>query len=136
MESKTIVIVEDNAAIAQLIREVLNDVPGYGVVAVATGADALAVAAPVRADLVLLDIDLPDMTGFEVYDRLREHAATRAVPVLFMSAAPHAAALAERGIRDYLGKPFDLDDLLDRVRDLLVAPAVGLAGTDADAGIA
>lgn len=119
METKTIVVVEDNATIAQLIREVLNDVPGYGAVAVSTGGEALAVTPAVRADLVLLDIDLPDMSGFDVYDRLRENPASAVTPVLFMSAAPHDSALAQRGIRAYLSKPFDLDDLLDLVRQLL-----------------
>jgi DNA-binding response OmpR family regulator len=115
MDTKAIVVVEDNKAIARLIQEVLNDVPGYGAVTVSHGAAALEVISEIQADLVVLDIDLPGINGFEIYDRLRAHPATAGVPVLFMSAAMHEDELAERGFHEYLHKPFDLDDLLARV---------------------
>lgn len=121
MDTKAIVVVEDNEAIAHLVREILNDVPGYGAVTVGHGAAALAVIAEVRADLVILDIDLPGINGFQVHDYLREHRATARVPVLFMSAAPHQDELRRRGIESYLEKPFDLDDLLDRVAAIFAA---------------
>ncbi len=115
METRAIVVVEDNEPIARLIQEVLNDVPGYGAVTVPDGAIALDVISAVRADLVILDVDLPGINGFELYDRLREKPETAAVPVLFMSAAAHEEELERRGIQDYLRKPFDLDDLLAQV---------------------
>ncbi len=115
MDTKAVVIVEDNEAIARLIQEVLNDVPGFGAVTVADGALALEVISAVHADLVILDIDLPGINGFQVYDLLRNRPDIRMPSVLFMSAAPHEEELARRGLHDYLRKPFDLDDLLDRV---------------------
>ncbi len=122
MDPKTIVVVEDNEPIARLIREVLNEVPGYGAVALADSALAPALIAAVRADLVILDIDLPGLSGLELYDRLRARPETAEIPVLFMSAAAHREELARRGIYDYLHKPFDLDDLLARVERLLAEP--------------
>lgn len=116
MEPRAIVIVEDNEPIACLIQEVLNEVPGYGAVTVADGRAALAVIPAVRPGLVILDVDLPGLGGVALYDRLRARPATAAIPVLFMCAAAREAELAGRGIRDYLRKPFDLDDLLARVR--------------------
>ena len=125
MDPKTIVVVEDNEPIARLIKEVLNEVPGYGAVALADSALAPALIAAVRADLVILDIDLPGLSGLELYDRLRARPETAEIPVLFMSAAAHREELARRGIYDYLHKPFDLDDLLVRVERLLAEPRWG-----------
>ncbi len=125
MDPKTIVVIEDNEPIARLIREVLNEVPGYGAVALADSALAPALIAAVRADLVILDIDLPGLSGLELYDRLRDRPETAETPVLFMSAAAHREELARRGIYDYLHKPFDLDDLLVRVERLLAEPRWG-----------
>lgn len=119
METKAIVVVEDNEAIARLIQEVLNDVPGYGAVTVGDGALALEVISAVKADLVILDIDLPGINGFEIYDRLHSRPETATIPALFMSAAMHEDELARRELHDYLRKPFDLDDLLARVDAIL-----------------
>ena len=115
METRAIVVVEDNEPIARLIQEVLNDVPGYGAVTVPDGAIALDVIAAVRADLVILDVDLPGLDGFEIYDRLKRQPDTASIPTLFMSAVAHEEELERRGIQDYLRKPFDLDDLLAQV---------------------
>jgi DNA-binding response OmpR family regulator len=122
MEAKSILVVEDNRAIARLIQEVLCDVPGYGAVTVRNGAGALTVLGASEADLVLLDIDLPDISGLALYDRLRDDPRTARLPVLFMSAADYERELARRGVHDYLRKPFDLDDLLARVETLLAQP--------------
>ena len=121
METKAIVIVEDNDAIARLIQEVLNDVPGYGAVTVADAALALDVVAAVHPDLVILDVDLPGISGFDLYDLLRGRPQTAGVPALFMSADEHAAEVARRGV-PFLAKPFDLDDLLAQVHALLRPP--------------
>jgi DNA-binding response OmpR family regulator len=122
MDTKAIVIVEDEEAIAQMIQTVLNDVPGYGAVTVADGALALEVIGAVHCDLVILDIDLPGLSGFAVHDLLRAQPRTARLPVLFMSAADHEAEFARRGVSDYLRKPFDIDDLLAHVEQLFGAP--------------
>ena len=121
MDSKTIVVIEDNETIAGLIKEVLNDVPGYGAVTLGDGTHALTVIAAVRADLVILDVDLPGISGLEIHDQLRRHPETAAIPAIFMSAARHRDELARRGLHAWLDKPFDLDDLLDRVHDALTS---------------
>ncbi len=120
--TSAIVIVEDNAAIAALLQEVLNDVVGYGAVTVHDGALALEVLSAIHTDLVILDVDLPGLSGLEVYDWLRQRPATATVPCLFMSAALHLEELAHRQITDYLAKPFDIDELLARVATLLTRP--------------
>lgn len=119
MGTSAIIIVEDNAAIAGLVQEVLNDVTGYGAVTVRDGALALSVIQAVQTDLVILDVDLPGLSGFALYDALQQQPTTARIPCLFMSAATHTEELARRGIQAFLAKPFDLDDLLARVRALL-----------------
>jgi len=86
---------------------------------VANGADALAFAAEVRVDLVLLDINLPGLDGFAIHDLLRGREGTKTVPILFMTAGRHDAEFARRGVRGHIAKPFDLDDLLARVASAL-----------------
>ena len=119
MATKAVVVVEDDKAVAQLIQEVINDEPGYGAVTVRDGAKALAVLEAVHTDLVILDVDLPGLSGFDIYDWLRRHGETRQVPVLFMCARRHTEELERRRIGDVLRKPFHLDELMARVDALL-----------------
>ncbi len=119
MALPVIVLVEDNAAIAWLIQEVLNNVPGFGAGTVGDGALALEVIAAVHADRVILDIDLPGINGFEVYDLLQSRPDIKTPAILFMSAVHHEDELRRRRIEWHLLKPFDLDDLLDHAHTLL-----------------
>ncbi len=123
MNSKVILIVEDTLPIGEIIELTLNDEPGYQATAVANGADALAFGAEFRVDLVLLDVNLPGLDGFAIHDLVRARPATATVPILFMTAGEHAEELTRRGVTDWLKKPFDIDDLVDRV-------AAALAGGD------
>ena len=79
--------------------------------------------AAVHPDLVITDIDLPGLSGFDLLDLLRRHPDPRAaaVPVLFMSAGAHRAEAERRG-EAFLAKPFDLDDALAAVHRLLRRP--------------
>jgi CheY-like chemotaxis protein len=90
---------------------------GYPVIAVADGAEALRRAAEVEPSLLLLDMRMPGVTGWEVARRLRERGS--APPILVMTAAQDARLWAEQiGAAGYLPKPFDLDDLLTAVERL------------------
>ena len=126
MDTKAIVIVEDNEPVARLLQEVLNDVPGYGAVTVGDAALALDVIAAVHPDLVITDVDLPGIDGVALHDMMRRHPSVRvaAVPVLFMSAGEHRAEAERRGA-PFLAKPFDLDDALDAIHRLLLRPPPG-----------
>jgi len=127
MEQRAILVVEDTAAIAEIIETVLNDIPDYQASAVGNGADALAFVAEVQVDLVLLDINLPGLDGFAIHDLLRARPDTAWVPILFMTAGIHDEEFARRAVRGYIKKPFDLDDLLLRV-DSALAGGGGAVG--------
>jgi two-component system OmpR family response regulator len=114
-----LVIVEDDESIRELLAAGLR-FAGYDVRTVADGAAALAVLAGRSADLVVLDVNLPDVDGFEVCRRLR--AAGDDVPIIFLTARRETADLRAGfagGGDDYLTKPFSLDELTFRIEAVL-----------------
>jgi DNA-binding response OmpR family regulator len=112
---KVIMIVEDDVEVAEIIQVTLNDEPDYQAVAVHDGSRALELIRSVRASLILLDVMLPSMSGFEIYDIMQQDPTTRDIPVLFCTAARAMEEFKKRNIGDFISKPFDLDDLLARV---------------------
>lgn len=117
-EKKVIVIVDDNAQIAELIKDALNSEPDYQAVAVTDAALALGVIHSVKASLVLMDVQLPGMSGLELYDELQDGEATRQIPVIFITANADSATFQARNLSNYIAKPFDLDELLKRVAEM------------------
>ena len=117
---RVVVVGEDDEPIAFLLRDSFNDEPGYQAVVVPDGALVLETVRQVHADVLILDIMMPGLSGFEVYDRIRADPTIKDMPVLFMSAAAasHDEEFQKRGITDILAKPFDLNELLDRVKKL------------------
>jgi DNA-binding response OmpR family regulator len=92
------------------------------VVAVSTGAEAVLQAHADTLDLILLDVMMPEMDGFEVCRRLRGAVHTRAIPILMLTALDEATDRTRgflAGTDDYLAKPFDRGELLARVRRIL-----------------
>jgi DNA-binding response OmpR family regulator len=119
-QKKVVVIGEDDEPIALLLRDAISDEPGYQAVVVSDGALVLETVRQVHADLLILDIMMPGLSGLEVYDRVREDDGIRDMPVLFVSAnvPQYESDFKSRNISTVLTKPFDLNDLLDRVRKL------------------
>ena len=109
---------EDDEPIAVLLRDAINEEPGYQATVESDGRTILNSLGNGGADLLILDIMMPGLSGFEVYDHIRADPRTKAMPVLFISAAVghFSEDLLRRGITDVIAKPFDLNDFLDRVR--------------------
>jgi CheY-like chemotaxis protein len=117
-----IMVVNDSMEFLQLMKELLTD-EGYEVTLVESGGGTRAAAKQHRPDLLILDLRMPDMSGFEVLNLLRLDPETQAIPVLLCTAAvrdvqAQEPILRERGI-PVLFKPFDLDELLETVRGIL-----------------
>jgi CheY-like chemotaxis protein len=120
--AKVIVVVEDNEATAELIAECLDEEPGYRVLTAGSAGAALEVIRCQRPDLILLDIKLPDIDGFELYDILQADTTARDIPILFITASASSAIKADlerRRIAGYIAKPFEIDYLLSRVREVV-----------------
>ncbi len=130
----TVLVVEDDTALRRALGLSLR-ARGIDVLDVATGEQALTVAADGRADLVVLDLGLPDIDGFEVLERIRSFSA---VPVIVLTARDRQAdkvRVLDAGADDYVTKPFDPEELLARIRaalrrrpDAPPAPSVVRAG--------
>ncbi|WP_167051321.1 response regulator transcription factor [Salinibacterium sp. ZJ77] len=114
-----ILIAEDEPGIARFVQKGLKAV-GYGVTAVADGRLALEAIRAGDLDLVILDVGLPGIDGFEVLQRAR--AAGSSVPIIMLTArtsTTDTVAGLDGGANDYIGKPFMFDELLARVRRTL-----------------
>ena len=111
-----ILIAEDEERISSFIDKGLR-AAGYSTDVVANGTDALELALSGSCDLVLLDVGLPGIDGFEVLRRLRQR--NTALPVIMLTArtsTPDTVAGLDAGANDYMPKPFKFDELLARIR--------------------
>ena len=127
-----LLIVEDDLAIARSLREGLER-EGYRVTHVATGADGIALAQTDIPHLIILDVRLPDLLGFDVCRRLRELGFRQPIMILTARQEEMDKVLGlEIGADDYVTKPYSLRELLSRIRALLRRAYGDLSSTDAD----
>jgi DNA-binding response OmpR family regulator len=111
---------DDDPVILRLI-EVNLSLEGFDVETAARGEDALAKARDVGPQVIVLDVMMPGMTGWDVARQLRADAATAHIPIVFLSARTQEEDRRmgqELGVSEYVSKPFDPGDLVDRIRRL------------------
>lgn len=117
----TILVADDNLQNLELIEAYLSDLD-CRIVAAADGLETLEKVAQTQPDIVLLDVMMPKMSGFEVCKKLKSQPATRDIPVLMITSL-HESADVERGVDagadDFLSKPIQKPVLLKRVHLLL-----------------
>ena len=120
-EKNTLLIVEDDLDIADMLNAYFR-IQGYEVLTVNWGEDGVRAAQTSSPDLVILDIRLPDIDGFEVARRLRSMRRTRDLPIIFLTEKrdrKDRLAGLELNADDYITKPFDIQELRLRVRNAL-----------------
>ena len=116
-----ILIVEDNERNLKLVRDVLR-VKGYTTLEAVTGEEGVKLAVEQKPDLVLMDIQLPGISGIEALRILRANPVTATIPVIAVTASvmqQDRKMITEAGFDAYVGKPIGLKEFLDAVRDAL-----------------
>jgi two-component system OmpR family response regulator len=129
-----VLVVDDEASICALLSATLR-LTGFEVRVANNGREALAAAAEYSPDLVVLDVMMPDLSGFEVAQRLR--ASGRPVPVLFLTARDSVEDRISGltvGADDYVAKPFSLEEVVLRIRAIL-RRSLGETAQSADSGV-
>ncbi|MDP4207613.1 MAG: PAS domain S-box protein [Bacteroidota bacterium] len=114
----TILAIDDNPEVAELLYEILSRTGNYNVHIVTSGAEALEKIEEITPDLVLLDILMPEMNGYETCQHLRKKEKTREIPILFLSAiSEHSEKIKayEAGAYDFIHKPVDPKSLITRI---------------------
>lgn len=127
MVGQQILVVEDNERNMKLFRDVL-DASGYRTLEATTGRQAVELATAHSPDLVLMDIQLPDMGGVETLGRLREDERTARLPVVALTAQAMAGdreRFLAAGFDGYVSKPVNIPDLIATVKRHCVSPRVG-----------
>lgn len=121
--------IDDNLDLLNLLREMLQ-IQGYKVLAFPNGRTALEAAAQSPPDLILLDVDMPEMNGFEVCKRIKDDEKLKEIPVLFISAlaavSEKVKAFAVGGV-DYVTKPFQFEEVQARIETHLHLSQMRLA---------
>ena len=118
---KKILIIEDDVDVVDMLNAYFR-IQGYEVVTFNWGEDGIRACQNARPDIVILDIHLPDMDGYEVARRLRSNRRTSDIPIVFLTEKRNRSERLqglELGADDYISKPFDVQELLLRIRNAL-----------------
>ena len=116
---KTILLVEDDSIISELLIQMIIQETPYNVFSVPDGLEALDLVKNIKPQLLILDYWLPFMQGIELYDRLHNTEGLEEVPAIMLSVNAPVREINQRHMT-YIKKPFDMSKLLDTIHRLIV----------------
>src|SRR5688500_4487101 len=118
-----ILVIDDSELVSQLLVDYLSE-HGFSVLTAHDANSGYLITRETPPDLILLDVQLPDVTGFEVLRVLRKREETKMIPIIMITGTAHSTAEKVRGFQagadDYVLKPFELPELLERIKRLLI----------------
>jgi PAS domain S-box-containing protein len=120
--ARKILYIEDNVSNLQLMKKILEPYPNITLLLATNGQEGIEFALNEKIDLILLDINLPDMSGYEVFEVLQQNEITKAIPVIAISAYAMKDEIQKAlkiGFIDYLTKPIDMKQLLMKIGKVL-----------------
>jgi DNA-binding response OmpR family regulator len=121
MAPRKILLVDDSDTVLLIEQMILKKEP-YQLITAKNGMEGVAKALETRPDLILMDVVMPEMNGFEAVRWLRQHDATRSVPIVMVTTQAEAESMEagyQSGCSDYITKPIDSTELLAKVRNIL-----------------
>ena len=133
-----VLVVDDSLTVRKVTSRLLIR-EGYQVGTARDGIDALQLLTEQTPDIILLDIEMPRMDGFEFAKTVKNDARLKSIPIIMITsrtAAKHRARAAEIGVEAYLGKPFQEDELLNHIRQIVSAQSAAITATATAAAIA
>lgn len=122
MIGKQILIVDDQEHLRELVQLCLEDLAGWNTLVAQSGQECLQILETERPNAILLDLSMPGMDGFAVYDRLQSDPITRSIPVILLTArvmSSDMAEFAEMGVAGVIRKPFEPTTLPEKVAEIL-----------------
>ena len=121
MSRKKILLVDDAETILMMERMILNKA-GYELITAKDGQEAVTKASAERPDLILMDVVMPKMNGFEACKQLRSQDATKAIPIIMVTTRGEAESVEsgfQSGCSDYITKPINGLEVLSKVKSVL-----------------
>ena len=129
LKKRKILLIDDEVPLLEVMKANL-EIEGYNVVTEMSGETGLVSAFVEEPDVIILDIMIPDVDGWEICERLRSDTRTKYVPIIMLTAldeAHHVVKGFECGADDYLAKPFDNTELFARIKSVLMKASKGMA---------
>ncbi|MFQ4137493.1 response regulator [Nodosilinea sp. PGN35] len=120
--ARRVLIVDDEADIRAIVQAALEELAGWQTLEAASGAEGLRLAQETAIDAILLDISIPDMDGFEIYETLKTHPATADIPVIVLTSkvlARDRARFTALQVAGLITKPFNPITLAQQIAALL-----------------
>ena len=118
MKKVSVLIVDDDVVAISALKDIIN--PDYDVYIVRSGEEAIEKAKMLNPDLILLDVCMPDMDGYQTINELKSSELTKSIPVIFISGNTESSDIKNgisNGAVDYITKPFDDDNVLNKVKE-------------------
>ncbi len=122
MTAPQILVVDDEELLRELVQACLEDLAGWKTMTAASGAECLQIAQMKQFDAILLDMSMPGMDGFEVYERLQSNPITQSIPVILLTAKvlPSDRDRFEKmGVTGVIAKPIEPTTLTEAIAEIL-----------------
>lgn len=122
MNTKQILIIDDEERIREVVSACLEDIGGWETLTAESGQEGLYKAQTETLDAILLDVSLPDMDGFAIFDTLLQNPLTQSIPVILLTAKvlpQDQKRFSQMGVAGVITKPFDPLSICDQVAKIL-----------------
>jgi chemosensory pili system protein ChpA (sensor histidine kinase/response regulator) len=122
LESKSTVLVVDDSVTVRKVTSRFLERQGFNVAVAKDGIDAIEILQDTTPDMILLDIEMPRMDGFEVATQVRHNKRLQHIPIIMITSRTgekHRERALEIGVNDYMGKPFQEQELLSKIQQIL-----------------